>query len=155
MPRTFQGGREMTKLILIFCLIMSSAYAQWDESFATQINSQLSISGQKCKGDESSGVGHRICEAGQWLITLDNINHCSEDGCTELFVPAFIAKLKRVNIITPTTIAFFEMIPKDRVSYQQRQILSRYWVQFNLNGAPVVLRRHEKVYENNFYVLNQ
>lgn len=131
-------------LALLFFLLSASAFGQWDNFFGTRLNPRLAISGARCEGGEPSGVSLRLCRRGQWLITLDDVNRCQNNSCTEAQVLPFIAKLRRVPIITPTTISFYEIIPRDTISSSRRRVLSRYWVRFDLNEAPVVIRKTGK-----------
>lgn len=117
--------------IVIF--VSFSSYAQWDDSFSSQVNSRLKISGSKCVGGEPSGVSHRICEAGQWRIVLN------EGG--RIKAP-FISFLRRADIVTPSTIVFYDIIPRDRVTLRQRVLLRKYWVRFDLNGEPLVMKKN-------------
>lgn len=134
----------MKKIFVLLVFFLNySAFAQLDESFFQRLSPDLSLSGLRCKGGELSEVSERVCEKGQWLVMLDNINSCVEDRCTELHVPAFIAKLKRIDII-PNLISYNEIIPEDFMSSSRRRILGRYWVRFDLNGRAAVLRRFGK-----------
>ena len=52
-----------------------------------------------------------------------------------------IGELKKADIITPTTIAFFDIRQNDRVTLRQRMLLQHYWVRFDLNSDPLVQKR--------------
>lgn len=136
----------MRKFFLLSLLVSGLAHGQWDDSFSTRLNPDLLISGVRCHGGELSGRSLRVCREGQWLITLDSENHCDEDVCTEAEVLPFIAKLKQDGVITPPTLALYEIVPKDFVTGNQRRILGRHWVKFDLNSMPLVMRRTGKGY---------
>lgn len=109
-------------LASIFLFATQMAFAQLNDSFRAVTPSREIMSGVKCKGGEQSGVSERWCKTGQWLITLNS--------------EPFIVKLKRVNTRTPSTMAYFEIIPKDFVTSNTRKKLGRYWVKFEVYGEP-------------------
>ncbi len=121
------------KLILILCTLFFSgiAFAQWQDAFSTKINSHLLIGGKKCMGGEVSGTSGRLCKKDRWLINIDR----ADQG------PTFISLLRKVDIITPTTIAFYEILPKDRIAPHHRMLLRKFWVRFDLNGEPKVIKK--------------
>jgi hypothetical protein len=133
----------MKAIITLGLYVLSvSAFAQWNASFSTRLSADLEISGKRCFGGEPSGVSRKNCSIGEWLLTLDDINHCGENGaCTEAFVFPFIVDLVRVEIVSPKTIAFYKIQPKDRISLHDRMELSKYWVKFDLNGETGVMRK--------------
>lgn len=133
----------MKLFILSLTLISFSAFAQWSSSFSTQINNKLSISGRVCSGGERAlGLKNTICDKGQWLVTVDNMNVCSDEGmCTEIAVPSFVAELERADVITITTAAFYNIVPADRVAKDIGAILKKYWVKDNLNGRATVVKK--------------
>jgi hypothetical protein len=133
----------MKLFLLSFVLISSSAFAQWSSSFNTKIHNKLSISGRLCKGGERGfGLDEIICEKNQWLVTVDNMNVCSDEGmCTEIAVPPFVAELERANVITITTMAFYDIVPANPVSKDLQKILQTYWVKDNLNGRASVVKK--------------
>jgi hypothetical protein len=123
-------------------LLSLSAFAQWNASFSTRVSAELAISGKRCIGGEPSGVSSKNCSKGEWLLTFDDINHCGDNGaCTEAFVFPFIAALERVEIVSPKTIAFYKIKPKEKISLHDRMELSKYWVKFDLNGETGVIRK--------------
>jgi hypothetical protein len=104
--------------------------------FSSRLGPRLLIAGEKCQGGEASGVSRRRCTSLEWLITLDDANICAPDGgCTEIGVPPFIGHLRRAPVVTPTTIAFYEIVPNDLVSLPRRKLLRNYWVRSYLNAA--------------------
>ncbi len=82
-------------------------------------------------GGEVSGTSGRLCKKDRWLINIDRVDRG----------PTFISLLRRVDVISPTTIAFFEILPKDGIPPHQRMLLKRFWVRFDLNGEPKVIRK--------------
>lgn len=121
------------KLILILCTLFISAtsFAQWQDAFSTQVNPHLMIGGKKCMGGEVSGTSGRLCKKGRWLINIDR----ADQG------PTFISILRKVDVITPTTLAFYEILPKERIAPHHKMLLRRFWVRFDLNGEPKVIRK--------------
>lgn len=58
-------------------------------SFSTRLSSTLLIAGDKCLGGETSQNNGQVitCNAGQYLVTIDNINTCDSAGrCTQVGV---------------------------------------------------------------------
>ncbi len=121
------------KLILILCtlFISTTSFAQWQDAFATKVNSHLLIGGKKCMGGEVSGASGRLCKKDSWLINIDR----ADQG------PTFISILRRVDVISPTTLAFYEILPKDRIDPHHKMLLRKFWVRFDLNGEPKVIKK--------------
>lgn len=110
--------------------------------FNTRLNSDLLISGKECRGGEFSGVSHKNCLQGQWLLTVDDINHCSPHGaCTEAFVFPFIAELIKMKSSSNNEVSYYRIRPKDRITVSERATLFMYWVRFDLNGEATVVKR--------------
>ena len=120
-------------LFLLGLMICGSSYAHWDNSFTTEVTPKLKFAGVKCKGGEASGVTDRLCQEGQWLFGM------GKPQMDEL-VP-FIVKLKSTGYFTTHSIGLYEIIPKDRVTSDQRRLLGRYLVRFNFNADPTIIRR--------------
>lgn len=131
-------------LVLIILSFSNLALAQWDNYFETRLDPRLAIAGKKCEGGELSGVSDKVCEIGQWIILMDDINECDESSCTDFSVVPFIAKLNKVNPVAQRVYAFYEIIPQDVMTSPRRKVVGRYWVRFDLNGEPIVLRRTTK-----------
>lgn len=121
------------KLILILCtlILSTTSFAQWQDAFSTRINPHLTIGGKKCMGGEVSGTSGRLCKKDKWLIDIDRTDHG----------PSFISILRRVDVISPTTLAFYEILPKDRIAPNHRMLLRRFWVRFDLNGEAKVIKK--------------
>ena len=83
----------------------------------------------KCQGGEGSGVSHRWCKTDQWLVSLEQ----SEP---------FIAKLKETD--THSAFQHYEIIPRDKVTYEQRRLIGKYLVKFDENDGAVVEKRFPK-----------
>lgn len=120
----------MKFLILAAVFISSTAFAQWNPQFHTRIHNKLAISGRLCKGGERTfGVTTESCQRGQWMINVDNINTCSDEGwCTQIAAPSFIAELERANIFIPHEGDFYDIIPISKVSGEVSKILKKYWL---------------------------
>jgi hypothetical protein len=121
------------KLIFILCTLFFSglSFGQWQDSFSTKLNPYLLIAGKKCLGGEVSETTQRLCKKDYWLINIDR----TVQGQT------FISHLKRVNIMTPTTVALYEIKPKDRIPFSYQMLMRRYWVRFDLNGEALVMKK--------------
>ena len=75
------------------------ADGQLPELFSTRLNSTLLIAGDKCLGNETTGTfgNGDICDAGQYLIYIDNVNTCSGTICTTNVVTPIIAELNDID----------------------------------------------------------
>jgi hypothetical protein len=120
----------------------------WDSSFSTRLSGELLISGQRCKGGETTQViisGREIlipCPAGKWLVIVDNFNRCSPEGlCTEVAVSPVVTDLRKSSRPSASTLAFYNFIPRSPLSTAQALIMKKHWVRFNLNGEPLVLEK--------------
>lgn len=107
------------------------SFAQWQDSFSTKLNPHLLIAGKKCLGGEVSETTQRLCKKDSWLINIDR----------SVQSQTFISHLKKVDIITPTTVAFYEIKPKDRIPFSHQMLMKRYWVRFDLNGEVLVMKK--------------
>lgn len=65
------------------------------KSFSTRLTNNLLISGVICDGSEvvTTEDASQICNEGNYLVTVDNRNFCTPEGCTEVFVEPVIASL--------------------------------------------------------------
>lgn len=132
------------KFLFTACVLLSShAFAQWNPSFHTRIHNKLAISGNVCHGGETTnGLDEEVCQKGQWLVNVDNINTCSDEGwCTEMAAPTFIAELDRANVITPATVGYFNIVAKSKLNTGVDKILKTYWVRDDFNGKAVVVKK--------------
>lgn len=132
----------MKTFIIAAVLLSSSCFAQVANRFHTRIHNKLAISGFLCKGgEEAFGLEGEVCQAGEWLINVDNINVCSDDGmCTEMYAPSFIANLERANIFIPHKGEFFDIVPVSKVSGEVNKILKKYWLH-DLGGKSQMVKR--------------
>lgn len=107
--------------------------------FNTRLTNNLLIAGDQCAGTESTeSEGQTFnCESTEWLITVDNINTCTPEGCTEIFVPPII------GILVPTSsqgnTSFFDIEESIPVREGVSAILESVTVRFRPNEAPLVL----------------
>ncbi|HXH31491.1 MAG TPA: hypothetical protein VNJ01_11805 [Bacteriovoracaceae bacterium] len=113
--------------------------------FSTRLNNNFLVSGLKCNGGETTESNGTIftCQRNQWLIKLDDINVCRDDGaCTEADVIPFVAQLDQQDIIAAPEYTFFEIKPVSPVTNQQAARADDVWVRFDLNSdtAEVVPR---------------
>lgn len=138
----------MKFFLLLVLLIIKLAHAQSDDRFATRLTSKLSISGHQCLGGEvaiaqmSGEWSDYKCSAREWLITVDNLNYCSEEGyCTEIAVGPFIAKLKRSPLKKSEFYIYHKIVPTIPVSPEVRWILRQHWLRVSLNGEIIIVRK--------------
>lgn len=107
--------------------------------FSTRLTNTLLIAGDQCAGGEetvSQGQSF-VCDATEWLITVDNINVCTPEGCTEVGVVPII------GILVPTSSQgdsdFFDIDPSIPVDQNIRDLLETVTVRFRQNEQPLVL----------------
>jgi hypothetical protein len=107
--------------------------------FSTRLTNTLLISGTGCVGGEvtvSQGENF-ICESGQWLVIIDNINHCTPEGCTTVEVVPIIALL--VTTSSQGNTDFYDILPAIPVDGARSDILKQVTVSFRVGEAPRVL----------------
>jgi len=112
-------------------------------SFSTRLNTQLMFSGHECQGHESVWFKEQqyFCNQGQWLVVVDNVNKCSEEGvCTEVAVEPSIMKLHFRHGQAQRS-----LIPISPLRKDQRYWVRRVWVNFNSGTGRVDWR-----YESSF-----
>lgn len=132
----------MKLFFLSFTLFATSAFAQWNSQFHTQIHEQLSVSGVICRGGETVYGSEKECLKGEWLVTVDNLNLCSRDGiCTQIHVSPFIAKLQKADVISITTISFYDVIPLTPITEDVALVLETYWMRDHFNGKAMMVRK--------------
>lgn len=106
-------------------------------TFSTRLNNNLLIAGTRCEGSETTtdSSGTEVnCAKDEWLITLDNVNVCTDDGlCTEVAVLPFVAELDRVDRVDVPDSTFFEIDPISAVTPAQENEIGKYLVRFDLN----------------------
>jgi hypothetical protein len=107
--------------------------------FSTRLTNNLLISGEQCSGNESTDSEGQTfnCEATEWLITVDNINTCNPDGCTEVEVIPIIGILVPVSSQGDTS--FFDIEASIPVNDSITNILDTVTVRFRPNDSPLVL----------------
>ena len=127
------------KLMLLALLFLSTtAFGQWSNHFTTRLAPDLSIEGVRCEGELISPD----CQEGQWLITVDDMNVCSEESiCTQIYVEPFVAQLVEVPVTTIATYTLYEISPISIVNAKTHDILGRFQVKFDLNEEPMVVER--------------
>lgn len=108
------------------------------ESFSTRMNNNLLISGDRCEGGEQTDIEGNTytCLAGDYLVTVDNINYCTPEGCTDVFVVPVIASL--IGTGGDAVTAFYDIRPTIEVTSQQAAILEDVQVR-SRNGEHIVL----------------
>lgn len=108
-------------------------------SFETRLSSQLSFSGVKCEGEERAD--EYICDKGHWLITIDNLNSCTNEGiCTKILVSPVVAELNESSVgRSPEYGCTYQMRPLSPVSVEQSELMLRYEVHVLPGHLPEVL----------------
>lgn len=111
--------------------------------FSTRIDNNLLVEGTQCQGGETTEYDNEtyICQRGQWLMVLDNMNTCTDDGiCTEIFVHRVVAELNLtegpdnnynyavINAVSP-------------VSNKQQEVIDNVYVRSDFNGVTEAVRR--------------
>lgn len=120
-----------------------------ETNFSTRLNTELAISGVRCRGGETLEVQNDngttsvyVCRTNQWLVTVDNVNTCTNDGiCTEIDVPPAIANLRRSSNSNPPQQCTFNMNNTTPLSLEQRFYLNTHQVRFWSDRPPVVIPR--------------
>ena len=140
-------------LLLIFCISCSddTGYSLTNnptneeeenrvpiENFSTRLNNNLLISGDRCEGGEQTDIEGNTytCLAGDFLITVDNINYCTPEGCTDVFVVPVIAAL--IGTGGDSVTAFYDIRPTFAVTSTQASILEDVQVR-SRNAENIVL----------------
>lgn len=121
-----------------------------ETEFETRLNNQLLIEGVRCRGGETTEVEHDdgtssvyVCRRGQWLVTVDNINTCTDEGlCTEIFVFPIITNLSRAGNSNPPYQCTYNFWPRSPASHEQRRIMRDHQVRFSRDTEPVVIRKN-------------
>lgn len=109
--------------------------------FSTRLRNDLLISGDLCVGGEVvDGAGQTYtCNEGQWLVTVDNVNTCTPQGCTDIYVPPLIASLRASSGDTGTT--FYDLIPINPVGTETSNILNSVLLRSRPPEEPRVMFR--------------
>lgn len=109
------------------------------DSFDTRLSPTLRISGVVCEGGEIVDSEGRTygCIEDQWLVTVDNINFCTPEGCTEIEVRPIIAVLQ--SLTGGGEVQFFEIVPAIPVSDRIEDSLDNVLVRFDQNSDPIVV----------------
>jgi hypothetical protein len=108
------------------------------ERFSTRLNNNLLIAGIRCNGGEQTDNEGQTytCLAGDYLITVDNINYCTPEGCTDVNVIPVIASL--IGTGGDAVTAFYDIRPVNEVSSAQAAILEDVQVR-SRNDEDIVL----------------
>jgi hypothetical protein len=115
-------------------------FAPIPQEFTTRLSPTLLIEGQRCRGDETTetfGNGAE-CDAGQYLIYIDDVNVCDGSGrCTTDVVTPIIGELLNTNS-SSTSVSIFDIEPKSLVTQDQLVILKGVAVASDVNGNGTV-----------------
>ncbi|MFL5783960.1 MAG: hypothetical protein ACJ76H_05065 [Bacteriovoracaceae bacterium] len=115
-------------------------------NFSTRINDSLAISGQKCNGTETttdSNGQSATCNQGQWLVTLDNVNTCTNGtACTQVAVTPFVADLNPTTDSRDPGATFYDIVPDSSVSTAIATAIDQFEVRVdNDSGATSVIKK--------------
>jgi hypothetical protein len=111
------------------------------QNFNTRLTNQLLISGTRCLGGETvdaEGQTH-TCDSGNYLVTVDNVNTCTPEGCTDVIVEPIIAGLLGPGSSDSSN--FFEIVPISPVSNPVEGILENVLLRTRPLEAPRVIFR--------------
>lgn len=109
------------------------------QAFSTRLTNNLLISGTPCDGTQSTEAEGQtfICGNGSWLVTIDDINTCTPDGCTEVQVVPTIALL--IARGSDAISSFFEIQSAIPISDRHENILENVLVRFRNDLPPRVV----------------
>lgn len=107
--------------------------------FETRLTNSLLVSGTQCFGGEIADADGQTytCAAGNWLVTVDNVNTCTPDGCTEVSVQPIIATLLAPTGDSVST--YYEISPVIPVSDEVDNVLESVRLRTRENEEPVVI----------------
>lgn len=115
--------------MLLLLVLSPLAFAQDSDYFNSQVSEELSVTGSECGG--GGRFSTRTCTGGEWYVTL---NHKSLGSLM------FLATLDRVQVMSPSTISFYNISPITPVSAETLDFVRTHWVRFDLSGETKVLR---------------
>jgi hypothetical protein len=112
------------------------------ELFSTRLTSTLLIAGDKCLGDETTGTfgNGETCDAGQYLIYIDDVNICSGTICTNNTVTPIIAELNDMDARLEGQ-KVYEIEAKSVTTQEQEDILETVLVNSDSLGNGTVFFR--------------
>lgn len=112
------------------------------QRFSTRLSPTLLISGEKCRGTETTGSfgNGDICLAGQYLISIDDENTCNGSICTTNLVTPIVAELFDIDARYPGEVVF-EIRPKSVTTQEQENILETVLVRSDSMGNGQVVSR--------------
>lgn len=109
------------------------------QSFETRLTNNLLVSGERCTGTEVVDVDFQsvICDPDKFLLTVDNENYCTPEGCTNVNVEPAIASLIGGSSDNLTTYFSFELMsPLDD---QKEDIVDTLLLRIRNNDEPTVI----------------
>lgn len=108
------------------------------ENFETRLNANLAVSGTRCLGGERPDEDNpkQTCNAGEWLIYLDDQNTCTSDlaTCTEISVTPIIAKLNYNDNRSNVEATYYFISPHSPTTARQRLAISKLLIRTQANG---------------------
>ena len=109
------------------------------QRFSTRLTNNLLISGVICQGGEQTDVEGQVqtCTGGDYLVTVDNVNSCTPEGCTDVYVVPIIASLLATGGDGSST-TFFDILPSIEVNSQTSSVLEGVQLR-SRNGDNIVI----------------
>lgn len=110
--------------------------------FSTRLNSSLLISGEKCRGTETTGSfgNGDICQARQYLVVIDTLNTCETNSCTNDAITPIVADLIDTNAGDVGS-AIYEIRARSVTTSEQEDILETVLVKSDSMGNGQVFSR--------------
>lgn len=94
-----------------------------------------------CQGGEQTDVDGQTqtCTGGDYLVTVDDVNYCTPEGCTDVFVSPIIATLLATGSDGSTT-NYFDIAPTTEIPAHTEDILERVYVRSRENENIVLFK---------------
>lgn len=112
-----------------------------NRNFDTRLTNRLRISGTVCQGGEQTDVEGQTytCTGGDYLVTVDDVNFCTPEGCTDVFVSPIIASLLATGDDGAGS-NYFDIVPSIEVSEHVEDILEDVYVRSRENENIVLFK---------------
>lgn len=112
-----------------------------NRNFDTRLTNKLRIKGVVCLGGEQTDVEGQTytCTGGDYLVTVDDVNYCTPEGCTDVFVSPIIASLLATGDDGSGS-NYFDIVPSIEVSEHVEDILEDVYVRSRANENIVLFK---------------
>lgn len=112
-----------------------------NRNFDTRLTNNLRIKGVLCFGGEQTDVEGQTqtCTGGDYLVTVDDVNYCTPEGCTDVFVSPIIASLLAFGSDGSTS-NYFDIVPSIQVSEHIQDVLETVYVRSRNNDNIVLFK---------------